>query len=169
MGFGFGGEKGAKEFANNFKDIFGNLNHRQIAIGTDINGLFPAPGPQVSASQLEQWTDNPSAYTFASRRQASEMIVYSDNVGASRESLKKCKTGKRSWDYSFEGFVHYGMFPDFLEDLHVRGHLATGHLTAFLNSAEYFARMWEKSENAAIRLSQPGNRWLEPMLNIMMS
>jgi hypothetical protein len=73
------------------------------------------------------------------------MIQYSDYPGATPGSLPRCQTGNKSWDYNSDGFAHYGMFPDMLQFLS-QGRMSREVLSAFMNSAEYFARMWQKCE-----------------------
>ena len=62
--------------------------------------------------------------------------------------LRRYRTGNRDWDFNTDGMAHYGMMPDFLQDLRNIG-LAPGSLTPLLRSAEDYLRMWERSAQAA--------------------
>lgn len=55
----------------------------------------------------------------------------------------KSKTGNRTWDYTIEGVAHYGLMADFMRDVSLRNSAVYNNL---MNSAEYFAQMWEKVE-----------------------
>jgi hypothetical protein len=49
----------------------------------------------------------------------------------------------RTWDYLTEGVAHYGLIADFLRDVKQRSPQTHENL---MNSAEHFARKWEKAE-----------------------
>jgi microsomal dipeptidase-like Zn-dependent dipeptidase len=59
--------------------------------------------------------------------------------------LRMCTTDSKTWDYREGGVAHYGLFPDFLQDLKNLG-MSAQERTALFSSAEYFAQMWEKCE-----------------------
>jgi len=58
-------------------------------------------------------------------------------------NFPKSKTGNKEWDYTKEGVAHYGLMADFLRDVMQRSPQTHENL---MNSAEHFARMWEKAE-----------------------
>lgn len=58
-------------------------------------------------------------------------------------NFPKSKTGNKEWDYTKEGVAHYGLMADFLRDVKQRSLQTYENL---MNSAEHFARMWEKAE-----------------------
>ncbi len=60
------------------------------------------------------------------------------------QPLRRYKTGNRDWDFNTDGMAHYGMMPDFLQDLRNIG-LSAGNLAPLLRSAEDYIRMWEKT------------------------
>ena len=49
----------------------------------------------------------------------------------------------RDWDINLDGFAHYGMLPDFLQDLSNSG-LSRDKMAPQFHSAEDYIRMWEK-------------------------
>lgn len=55
----------------------------------------------------------------------------------------KSKTGNHTWDYTKDGVAHYGLIADFMRDISRRSPTVYDNL---MNSAEYFAQMWEKAE-----------------------
>jgi microsomal dipeptidase-like Zn-dependent dipeptidase len=69
--------------------------------------------------------------------------AYGQNV-----PLKPCQTGYKRWDINFEGVAHYGLIPDFLQDLHNVG-MKPEDMSVLFRSAEHFAQMWTKTLDAA--------------------
>lgn len=51
--------------------------------------------------------------------------------------------GLRDYDYNLDGFAHYGMLPDFLQDLRNIG-LRDEHTRSLYTSAESYIQTWEK-------------------------
>ncbi len=113
LGLGHGGS--ASNFVSHYRYGLTLTGAEPIAIGTDVNGFFPLPGPPVNG------VGN---------------ITYSG-------TLTKCVLGNKEWDFNTEGMAHYGLFPDFIESCKNVGMSAAEKNTFFL-SAERFARMWEK-------------------------
>ena len=62
--------------------------------------------------------------------------------------MKRCVTGSKEWDLNFEGVAHYGLLPDFLQDLSNVG-MESHDLSVLFHSAEDFARMWTKCLEAS--------------------
>jgi hypothetical protein len=75
--------------------------------------------------------------------------VFGDNL-----PLKRCRTGYKQWDINFEGVAHYGMIPDFLQDLSNVG-VDPDDLSVLFKSAEHFAQMWTRTLDAADALVHP--------------
>lgn len=75
--------------------------------------------------------------------------IFGDNT-----PLKRCRTGYKEWDINFEGVAHYGMVPDFLQDLSNVG-LNSDDMSVLFKSAEHFAQMWTKTLNAADAIKHP--------------
>jgi hypothetical protein len=63
--------------------------------------------------------------------------------------LSRSTAGRRDFDINIDGFAHYGMFPDFIQDLKNVG-LRDQDLAPLFRSAEDFIQVWEKS----IQMSQ---------------
>ena len=59
--------------------------------------------------------------------------------------------GRRTYDFNVDGFAHYGMLPDLLQDLRNIG-LGAREFGTLFSSAEAYLKMWEKTE----RLATPG-------------
>jgi microsomal dipeptidase-like Zn-dependent dipeptidase len=56
--------------------------------------------------------------------------------------------GRRTYDFNVDGLAHYGLLPDFLQDLRNIGFGAREY-GALFSSAEAYLQMWEKAERAA--------------------
>lgn len=65
------------------------------------------------------------------------------NSASFYNGFSRSKTGDRTWDYTTEGVAHYGLMADFMKDVRERNPAVHNRL---MDSAEYFARMWEKAE-----------------------
>jgi Membrane dipeptidase (Peptidase family M19) len=115
IGMGHGGSPRA--FADGYHALLAAVGGRGVAIGTDVNGLFPMPGPGPV-----DYDSRFPRYWFG-----------------------------REWDYSRDGFAHYGMFPDFIRAAtqDPAAQLTPNDVDSFMSSAEDFAAMWEKSEERA--------------------
>ncbi|MDD9892913.1 MAG: peptidase M19 [Gammaproteobacteria bacterium] len=48
----------------------------------------------------------------------------------------------RTWDTEIDGSAHFGMLPDFVEEIRLEG--GEDAITAFYNSAEVYIQLWEK-------------------------
>jgi microsomal dipeptidase-like Zn-dependent dipeptidase len=70
-------------------------------------------------------------------------------MSGNNEPLRRGITGTRDWDINLDGIAHYGMLPDFLQDLKNIG-LSTLQLQPLFNSAEDYIQMWEKAERAKV-------------------
>jgi HYR domain/Membrane dipeptidase (Peptidase family M19) len=75
--------------------------------------------------------------------------IFGDNT-----PLKPCRTGFKEWDINFEGVAHYGLVPDFLQDLTNVG-MDPEDLSVLFQSADSFAQMWVKTLNAADAINHP--------------
>ncbi len=49
----------------------------------------------------------------------------------------------KEWDFNLDGLAHYGLLPDFIQDLRNCG-LDRGDLRPLFRSAEDYIRLWER-------------------------
>jgi formylglycine-generating enzyme required for sulfatase activity/microsomal dipeptidase-like Zn-dependent dipeptidase len=91
-------------------------------------------------------TENPG-YLDRYRHQLKVCDDYQKIFGANAP-MKRCQSGFKQWDINFEGVAHYGLLPDFLQDLSNVG-LESPDLSVLFRSAEDFARMWTRCLNAS--------------------
>jgi microsomal dipeptidase-like Zn-dependent dipeptidase len=74
-----------------------------------------------------------------------------ENVSSPTPSLQRCVVGvrnnnfsaQRDFDFNLDGLAHYGMLPDFMQDLKNIG-LTNDDLAPLFRSAEDYIQMWEK-------------------------
>ena len=97
-----------------------------IGWGADMNG-FGAQGPPRTGAK------DPVKYPFKSFDGA--------------VTLDKPKTGERTWDINVDGVAHYGLYPDWVEDLRMQaGDEIVDDLT---RGAEAYLQMWERAVGVA--------------------
>ncbi|HEU0023608.1 MAG TPA: membrane dipeptidase [Thermoleophilaceae bacterium] len=95
--------------------------------GSDINGLHSQPKPRANAAQ------NPVRYPFRS---------FDGGTLIDRQ-----RSGTRLYDVNADGVDHYGLYPDWIEDLR----MVAGQqiVTDMANGAEAYLQMWARAEAAA--------------------
>ncbi|MGP4045762.1 galactose-binding domain-containing protein [Streptomyces sp. 2A115] len=93
--------------------------------GTDMNGIGGWPAPRGAD------TPNPVQYPF---RSADGSAV-----------LDKQTTGERTWNLNTDGAAHYGLVPDWVEDIRLVG--GQGVVDDLLRGAESYLGTWGASEN----------------------
>ncbi|MEV0225594.1 discoidin domain-containing protein [Streptomyces sp. NPDC050704] len=93
--------------------------------GTDMNGLGGWPAPRGAD------TSNPVRYPFRSA-----------DGGA---VIDRQTTGKRTWDLNTDGASHYGLVPDWVEDIRLVG--GQGVVNDLMRGAESYLDTWGASES----------------------
>ena len=74
--------------------------------------------------------------------------------GDNRPLTRSTAGERRDFDINIDGMAHYGMLPDFLQDLRNVG-LSADDLAPLFRSAYDYVQMWEKCEGQAQRMKQP--------------
>lgn len=121
-----------------------------VAWGSDSNGLAGAPGPRFgprAASGIE----GERSRRVLRRQQAAaqrDAVRYADSEQfdvpvADHPALTPCRLGSRTFDLNLDGVAHYGMLPDFLQDLRNVGVTADA-LEPLYRSAGAYIRLWER-------------------------
>jgi len=99
-----------------------------FGFGADINGLGAQGDPRPDADK------NPVVYPFA---------------GLGGVKVYKQVSGEKTFDINKDGVAHYGLYPDWVEDLrHVAGDQIVKDLS---NGAEAYLEMWERAEGIPSR------------------
>jgi microsomal dipeptidase-like Zn-dependent dipeptidase len=134
----------SRSFANNYLYALEQMGGASVGLGSDINGLVSGPGPRFG----------PDARYDGNRCSAQRDGVKYVGVASSGAStatnvpLTLHKDGTRRWNINRDGVAHYGMLPDFLQDLDNVG-VDAHDMSPLFNSAEEFARMWSKALQVA--------------------
>ncbi|MFE9255296.1 discoidin domain-containing protein [Streptomyces sp. NPDC006879] len=92
--------------------------------GTDMNGVGGWPGPRGAD------TPNPVRYPFRSADGGSV--------------IDRQTTGSRTWDLNVDGAAHYGLVPDWIEDIRQVG--GQDVVDDLMRGAESYLRTWKASE-----------------------
>jgi microsomal dipeptidase-like Zn-dependent dipeptidase len=120
----------ATNFADEWRTARANRDTRFFfgtGFGSDINGLHAQPDPRPNAAQ------NPVRYPFRSFDGGT--------------IIRRQRSGTRVYDVNTDGVDHYGLYPDWIEDLRmVAGPQIVNDMA---NGAEAYLRMWARTEAAA--------------------
>ncbi|MCX4966864.1 discoidin domain-containing protein [Streptomyces sp. NBC_00654] len=119
--------------------------------GTDMNGVGGWPGPRGGD------TPNPVKYPFRSTDGGSV--------------IDKQTTGERTWDFNTTGAAHYGMVPDWIEDIRIVG--GQGVVDDLFAGAESYLRTWGSSERhksgvnlaSGAAASASTSQWWNPLVS----
>ncbi len=144
----------SRRFANNYLYALEKMGGAFVGLGSDINGLVPGPGPRFGPDA--KYDDNHCS------AQSNRVTYDGGTVQAARPGgrirgaatadnnapLVRHKDGTRSWDINRDGVAHYGMLPDFLQDLDNVG-LTARDATPLFSSAEHLAQVWQKALEVA--------------------
>jgi len=101
-----------------------------VGFGSDINGFAHLPKPREGNEV------NPVEYPFLS---------YDGRFNFDRQT-----TGNREFDVNVDGVAHYGLYPDFIEDMRQAG-MTDEELAPLFQSAEAYLQMWERALASARR------------------
>jgi microsomal dipeptidase-like Zn-dependent dipeptidase len=120
----------ATTFADEWRVARANRNTQFFfgtPFGSDINGLHAQPVPRPNAAQ------NPVRYPFRSFDGGSV--------------IDKQHSGTRVYDVNTDGVDHYGLYPDWIEDLRqVAGNQIVDDMA---NGAEAYLQLWARAQAAA--------------------
>jgi hypothetical protein len=120
----------ANQFADEWRAARANRDTRFFfgtGFGSDINGLHSQPVPRTGNAA------NPVKYPFKSFDGGS--------------TIDKQRSGTRVYDVNTDGVDHYGLYPDWIEDLRIVA--GPQIVDDMANGAEAYLRMWARAEAAA--------------------
>ena len=102
---------------------FNSRYYNGFGYGADMNGFGSQGGPRNPE-------DNPVEYPFKS---------FDGKV-----TLDQQRSGERVWDINTDGVAHYGLYPDWIEDLRM---IAGDQIVEEMaRGAEAYLQMWERAE-----------------------
>lgn len=129
-------------------DLMGGQN---VALGTDVNGAAPMPGPRFGLKACGEGRIEGSRALSERTAQAKrkDRLIYGTTPAVLGVPLNMSVTSKsassRTFDLNTIGVAHYGMVPDFIADLETIG-LAASDLDVLMNSAEAYIDVWEAAQ-----------------------
>jgi hypothetical protein len=144
-----------------------HLLHDQEHVDEMARGFYAADlRIPVSLDQLDDWPvhrragylarragQSPAKWQDEATRKLAARIntiwVKWNQMHGNNPPLKRSKAGpRRDFDYNIDGMAHYGMLPDFLQDLRNIG-LTPEDLAPLFRGAYDYITMWEKAEDRA--------------------
>lgn len=140
----------SKSFAQAYLYAVSRMGEAQVAFGSDMNGLARAPGPRFGPNAAYYLrSDSKRRQLRAEQREEQTDAIYYDKLHSAsipprlHAPIVPSSAGHRTFDLNTDGFCHYGMLPDFLQDLRNVG-LTPAHLSPLFCSAESYIRVWER-------------------------
>jgi hypothetical protein len=126
----------SRTFAQNY--LYGIEKIGAVALGSDINGLIAQPSPRFGP--LARAGGN-----FCATQNNATRVNYVGGASFStRAPIVPSRALSRTYDINVDGVAHYGLLPDFLQDLSQVG-VNPADMTPLFRSADAFARTWTKA------------------------
>jgi microsomal dipeptidase-like Zn-dependent dipeptidase len=154
----------SKTFAYSFLYGLERMGGSGVGLATDFT-FVPATSPRFGENACwglkAHWDARPGAgplrEQYHPERQENGVVYEGRRVSplvraGANAPLRPYSMGRRTFDYNVDGFAHYGLLPDLLQDLKNIG-LGTREFEALFSSAEAYIAMWEKTA----RLSRDGD------------
>jgi microsomal dipeptidase-like Zn-dependent dipeptidase len=153
------------------------IRHEQDKVDEMTEGFWAADlRIPVADDQLEDWPMPRRAAYLARKQPVPEAAEWQDQrtralaariktisaqwerMQGDNRPLTRSKAGqRRDFDYNVDGMAHYGMLPDFLQDLRNVG-LTAEDLAPLFRSAYDYIEMWSTCESRAADLSKAPSR-----------
>ncbi len=135
-----------------------------VALASDVGGFARMPAPRFGAEACPG--SQGDALRGANGRRDAQVSAQTDAVryqtplpgdltrdrwAATQSPLQRSVAGTRAFDVNVDGMAHYGMFPDFLQDVAnvAAAHGASSAVAPLFRSAEAYLRMWKRVEARA--------------------
>lgn len=148
------------------------IRHDQVAVDDMTKGFFAADlRIPVTDDQLEDWPVARRASYLARKHPAPAAAAWQneptrklaarinairvkwDHMQGDNRPLTRSTAGlRRDFDYNVDGMAHYGMLPDFLQDMRNLG-LTAEDLAPLFRSAYDYVEMWAKCTTRAAELA----------------
>ncbi|MDR3417553.1 MAG: hypothetical protein P4L83_15360 [Nevskia sp.] len=129
-----GNGRGYAQFLPTLESLRNDKYYFGVGFGADTNGMAGQAAPRGGGQ--------PVSYPFTLFQGGD---WGSDFAGVQPVTFDQQRTGERSFDTDVDGFAHYGMMPDFVEEVRIEGGAAA--LGDLFHSAEAYLEMWERVEN----------------------
>lgn len=102
---------------------------------------------EITPDELVRWPRVPEIW--ASYRRVKTAWEEWKHMSGTNEPLRRYLFGNRDYDVNVDGVAHYGMLPDFLQDVansHPRPSEVGTYFSPLFSSAESYISMWEKAD-----------------------
>lgn len=132
-----------------------------IALGTDVNGFAGLPPPRfgkeacrgADGDGVRGKGQKPPGH---GKQEESTMVRYSTpplpSIGPEVLVQDKVDAPRgRAFDLNTDGVAHYGLLPDFLQDMRNVG-VTPEELAVLFRGVEDYVRMWERAEKASLEV-----------------
>ena len=120
---------------------------RAVQRGAYIAWNDPNPAASSNAEIQANWRDWAVRETYVKVR---HLVAQWRAMEGNNSPLSRSVAGDRDFDFNVDGFAHYGLFPDFFQDLKNIG-LTDNDLAPLFRSADAYVQMWEKCERNKAR------------------
>jgi microsomal dipeptidase-like Zn-dependent dipeptidase len=117
---------------------------RAITFSTDFMGSVHALGPRFN--EADNKCDN--AYDINTK------VKYPFSSYDGSVVFEKQVTGVREFDYNIDGFAHYGMLPDMIQDIQSQEGFSNQDIDPLFRGAESYIRTWEQAVKQSIIVRQ---------------
>jgi microsomal dipeptidase-like Zn-dependent dipeptidase len=139
----------SKSFATSLLYALHAMGGKGVGLATDltiIDGVAPRFGDRACwparGNNKKQQAQVPGQY---GQKQTHPVRYRSTSAGAPADALEPYRMGDRVFDYNTDGLAHYGLLPDFLQDLR-NVELPAAAFDALFSSAEHYTQTWEKAQ-----------------------
>ncbi len=154
----------SKVFAQVYQYAVGRVHGDPVGIGTDANGFVHLPAPRFNPPQPDPLGRHDACGGTVSCEgiagcAQTPAVTYPFAAQIGPAKFARATAGPRTFDYNFDGMAHYGLLPDFIEDLENVG-LDNGELGPLFRSAEAYVSMWEYIDAGVSPADPDGDRML---------
>jgi microsomal dipeptidase-like Zn-dependent dipeptidase len=128
--------------------LTGDYGSAAVPLATD-QGLTDMIGPRFKGSIGEACAGGDESEAKAQDPATRVPYPFFTLTPGTPLGLKQSSVPGRTFDFNTEGMAHYGLFPDFVQDLRSQG-VTDQELGPLFRSAEAYIQMWSKAEQASV-------------------
>ncbi len=152
----------SKSFAQPYRYLNDLMGHRGIAFGTDVNGFYMLPPPRFGAHACAGACEKALADDLRcganhggpgnQPQTGAPAVAYDSGPPPSPRQARRFHAstvkGGKTFDVNVDGVAHYGLLPDFLQDL-VNVGVSPEELATLFGGLEDYLEMWASCEEQA--------------------
>jgi microsomal dipeptidase-like Zn-dependent dipeptidase len=129
-------------------DKMGGPNVAAVGLATD-QFMNPMVGPRFGIEACSNYAIVNAARAIVKAQQPNP-VQYPITTLMNGLVLGQSQAGQRTFNYNSDGLAHYGLLPDFIQDLQNDG-LTKQDLAPLFRSAEAYIQVWERSVARSVR------------------